>query len=96
MTSYLKSTGLSAAYLKKLEKISREEEKSYYIHEVVRHSWTVKDLEKAIRGKEFQKRKGIGVAPSLADAGRRGKAVGCPHNTLQNDLRFSNSKQKRR
>ena len=89
------ATGLSKAHLQKIGKISREEEKSYYIHEAVRHVWTVKDLEKAIRQKEFQKRKGIGVTPSLADAGRRGKAVGCPHNTLQNDLRFSSKKKSR-
>ena len=93
-TSFLRSTGLRAIHLKKLKKISCEEEKSYYLHEAVRHSWTAQDLERALHRNEFRKRKGIGVAPSLADAGRRGKAVGCPHNTLQNFLRMPAQKRR--
>ncbi|MSR77168.1 MAG: hypothetical protein EXS63_02925 [Candidatus Omnitrophica bacterium] len=79
--------GLSTTHKKKLQKLSSPAEKSYYLHESVRHSWTALDLKKAIKWNEFKKRGGLGLAPSLADAGRRGRALGSAHNTLQNSLR---------
>ncbi len=90
----MRLSGLGAAHEKKLKRISSSEEKSYYVHESVRHSWTAQDLEKAMRRNEFQKRSGLGLAPSLTDAGRRGKALGCTHNTLQNSLRTSSKKSR--
>jgi len=87
-------SGLSVAHEKTLRKIPSSQERSYYIHEAVRHTWSVRDLERAVQTNEFQKRKGLGLAPSLADAGRRGRALGCVHNTLQNSLRTSSQKSR--
>ena len=69
-------------YLLILE-IENGEERSFYEHEAVRHGWNLEALQKNLKDRIYQKGNGLGESMILADAGRRGKAVGSLHNHVQ-------------
>lgn len=76
-------TNLSWLHYLELIQIPDANERSFYEHEAIRYEWTPSLLAKAVHERGFKKRAGLGHALILADAGRRGRAVGSVHNHVQ-------------
>lgn len=84
-------TNLTWEHYEILIRIKNKDERSFYQDESVRHGWSVQNLKRAIQNQTFSLSGGVGAAGFSVDVGRHGKAVGCLHNTLQNDVRAGRS-----